>query len=57
MRKHTISETVIKLSKIGKSSDLLQAVEKERKNPNESRGTSDNGRVTVIRVGTVTKRR
>ncbi len=52
MRNHTISTTVVKLSKIGKSSDLLQAVERERKNRADSRGSSNDGKVTVIRVGT-----
>jgi hypothetical protein len=48
----TISTKVVKLSKIGKSPDILVAIDKERASRRDNSGTSGDGRVTVTRVGT-----
>ncbi|MBP9689682.1 MAG: hypothetical protein KBE91_08740 [Bacteroidia bacterium] len=55
MRNQTISTTVVKLSKIGRSADILVAIDKERENRRVNVGTSSDGKVTVTRVGTQKK--
>jgi len=45
------SDTVLKLERIGKTMDLLQAIEAERKNPASHTGTSFDGQIMVERVG------
>lgn len=45
------SDTVVKLERLGKTMQLLQAIEAERKNIFSNTGSSINGEVTVERVG------
>lgn len=45
------SDTVLKLERIGKTTDLLQAIEAERKNPLSHIGASFDGLIMVERVG------
>lgn len=45
------SDTVLKLERIGKTMELLQAIEAERKNPVSHTGTSFDGQIVVERVG------
>ena len=45
------SDTVLKLERIGKTMDLLQAIESERKNNVTNIGKSFDGQITVERVG------
>lgn len=48
----TKSNAVYKLEKAGKTSLILEAIEKERKTEGKNSGSSENGKVTVKRVGT-----
>lgn len=50
-RPDTKSDTVFKLQRIGKTMQLLEAIETERKNILSNTGSSANGEVTVRRVG------
>jgi hypothetical protein len=45
------SETVLKLERTGRTIQLLQAIEAERKNPFSNTGSSSNGQIKVERVG------
>lgn len=45
------SDTVLKLERIGKTMDLLQAIEAERRNHISNTGKSFDGQITVERVG------
>jgi len=45
------SDTVLKLERIGKTMDLLQAIESERKNHVSHTGKSSDGQIIVERVG------
>ncbi|HEX8675699.1 MAG TPA: hypothetical protein VF700_00680 [Segetibacter sp.] len=45
------SDTVLKLERIGKTMDLLQAIEAERKNHVSNTGKSFDGQIMVERVG------
>jgi hypothetical protein len=45
------SDTVLKLERMGKTMQLLQAIEAERRNFSSNTGSSINGEVTVERVG------
>lgn len=45
------SDTVMKLERMGKTTQLLQAIEAERKNIFSNTGTSRNGEIMVERVG------
>lgn len=45
------SDTVLKLERIGKTMDLLQAIEAERKNHVSDTGKSFDGQIMVERVG------
>lgn len=45
------SDKVLNLERSGKTMDLLQAIEAERKNSYSNRGTSNNGEITVERIG------
>ncbi|MCU0441705.1 MAG: hypothetical protein MUE96_04840 [Bacteroidia bacterium] len=51
MKTHTISETVVKLSKIGRTRDILEAITKERESGGRGTGKSSDGKVVVVRVG------
>ena len=44
------SDTIVKLERIGKTAQLLQAIEAERRNISNT-GNSANGEITVKRVG------
>ena len=50
-----ISDTVLKLVKAGKIKYVLQAIEAERNNEASYTGKSDNGKITVVRVGAYKK--
>ncbi len=50
-----ISDTVLKLAKAGKIKYVLQAIEAERNNEVSYTGKSDNGKITVVRVGAYKK--
>lgn len=45
------SDTVLKLEQMGKTMQLLQAIEAERKNSFSNTGSSINGEIMVERVG------
>ena len=45
------SDTVLKLERIGKTMELLQAIEAERKNHVSNTGKSFDGQIMVERVG------
>ena len=45
------SDTVLKLERLGKTTELLQAIEAERRNPLSNTGTSFDGQIRVERVG------
>ena len=45
------SDTVLKLERTGKTMQLLQAIEAERKNFFSNTGSSNNGEIMVERVG------
>ena len=47
----TKSETVLKLERIGRTMQLLEAIDAERANMFSTKGSSANGEITVKRVG------
>ena len=48
---HTKSDTVLKLERVGRTMQLLEAIDAERANVFSTKGSSANGEITVKRVG------